>query len=122
MKTTVGQLAPADRLLCAIYAALAIGALVSTQTTLAVFMTRANNGGVSRFLQNLHGNPAATFVSLDLLFVAAAAVVFMVVEGRRLRLTRWWIYVALTFVIAVSVALPLFLIARQLHLRATPAS
>ena len=36
----------------------------------------------------------------------------MVVEGRRLRVPGWWAYVALVFLVAASVAFPLFLIAR----------
>ena len=37
----------------------------------------------------------------------------MIVEGRRLGMRFLWVYVLLTFAVAISVALPVFLIARQ---------
>jgi 4-amino-4-deoxy-L-arabinose transferase-like glycosyltransferase len=40
----------------------------------------------------------------------------MIVEGRRQRMPRVWLYVVVTFVIAWSCALPLFLWARERNL------
>lgn len=52
-----------------------------------------------------------------------AAVVFMIVEGRRLQLKRLWLYVALTFAIAWACSFPLFLFMRErlLQRRAQPS-
>lgn len=44
---------------------------------------------------------------------AFAALIFMIVEGRRLQMKRLWIYVVLTFVIAWAFAFPLFLFMRE---------
>jgi hypothetical protein len=59
-------------------------------------------------------------------FVLFAAFVLMVIEARRLGIRHVWIYMALSFVVALSVAFPLFLIARQRRLArlaaASPAS
>ena len=67
--------------------------------------------------------PAAAFVTIDLLAVAAAAVLFMVVESRRLRLPRLWLYLLLTVTVAIRVAFPLFLVEhqRELSRRRAPA-
>ena len=40
----------------------------------------------------------------------------MIAEGRRLGMRFIWVYVVLTFAVAISVALPAFLIARQVYL------
>ena len=53
---------------------------------------------------------------IDLLVVAFVALVFMVAEGRRIGMRFLWVYVLLTFLVAISVSLPLFLIVRQVHL------
>ena len=45
-----------------------------------------------------------------------AALVFMVVEARRTGVRFVWIYVVLSFVVAVSVTFPLFLLARERRL------
>ncbi|MGY2874259.1 hypothetical protein ACVW00_001449 [Marmoricola sp. URHA0025 HA25] len=101
----------ADRILCVVYAALAAVALVGTQWTLVVFLRSADNdlGGL---WDGITANPVSGFLGIDLGVVAVAAVVLMSVEGRRLRIPWWGIYVALVFLVAVSVAFPLFLVAR----------
>ena len=69
-------------------------------------------------LGDMFDGPVATFTTIDLLAVALAATIFMVVEGRRIRLPWLWLYVVLVFTVAISVALPLFLIARTRTLAA----
>ena len=108
----MNRLTGADKVLCAIYAALAVVALVWTQVLLVDHL-RNGEGGL---LDNLTPNAAATFAVVDLLAVALVGVVFIVVEGRRLGVRLWGIYVVLSFAVAISVALPLFLIARQVTL------
>jgi hypothetical protein len=100
-----------EKALCAIYAALAVLALVGTQWALVDFL-RSDDNDMGALIDGITANPAAGFVSIDLGVVALAAVVFMVVEGRRLRIRGWWAYVLVVFVVAVSVAFPLFLVAR----------
>ena len=68
------------------------------------------------YLDQLTANGVATFMLIDLLIVAVIGLMFMVVEGRRLGMRFLWVYVVLTFAVAISVSLPLFLIARQVHL------
>ena len=72
---------------------------------------RSDDHDLGAMTDLLTANPVVGFVGIDLGVVALVAVVFMVVEGRRLRIP-WWVYVALVFLVAVSVAFPLFLIAR----------
>jgi hypothetical protein len=100
-----------DKTLCAVYAAFAAVALVGTQWALLDFL-RSDDNDMGAMTDRLTANAVVGFVGIDLGVVALVAVVFMIVEGRRLRIPWWWVYVALVFLVAVSVAFPLFLIAR----------
>lgn len=100
-----------DKALCGVYAAFAAVALVGTQWTLVAFL-RSDQNDMGAMVDRLTANPVVGFVGIDLGVVALVAALFMVVEGRRLRVPGWWVYVALVFLVAASVAFPLFLIAR----------
>ena len=104
-----------DKTLCALYAVFAAVALVGTQWALVVFL-RSDQNDWSAMTDRLTANSVVGFVGIDLGVVALVAVVFMAVEGRRLRIPWWGVYVALVFLVAVSVAFPLFLIARTVVL------
>jgi hypothetical protein len=99
-----------DKALCWTYGLIAVAALVGTQWALVAWL------GSDAGLGDLFDGPVATFATIDLFAVAVTAVVFMVVDGRRNGVPLWWLYVALVFVVAVSVAFPLYLVARTRHL------
>jgi hypothetical protein len=106
------------KLLCAIYALLAIAALVATWSQNLAFFARSPDAGLAGFLRDAWANPAAASLANDLAFLGLAALVFMVVEARRHAIRFVWLYVALSFVVAISVTFPLFLIARERRLAA----
>lgn len=108
----MNRLTSTDKALCAVYAVLGLAALIGTQIVLVQYVT----SGDGSLLDDVVANGAATFTVIDLLAVAFVGLVFMVAEGRRLGMRRLWIYVVLTFAVAISVALPVFLIVRQLKL------
>lgn len=110
------RLTSTDKALCAVYGVLGLAALVGTQIALVRHMTTNEGNDFADALSNTVVNAAATFTVIDLLAVAFVGLVFMVAEGRRLGMRRLWIYVVLTFAVAISVALPVFLIVRQLKL------
>ena len=58
-------------------------------------------------------NDVASALTTDLVISAVAAFVFMFIEGRRLGMTRLWIYVAATLCVGLSFGLPLFLYFRS---------
>lgn len=103
-------------MLCGIYGLLAVTALLTTWYHNVAFFQEAGHGGLLGFIQAGYANHASASLTNDLVVAATAAFVFMVVEARRLGMKRVWVYLALSIVIAFSVALPLFLIARQLKL------
>ena len=101
--------------LCLVYGLIALAALVGTQWALVDAISSSSDLG------DVFDGPVATFTTIDLLAVALAATIFMVVEGRRIQVPWLWLYVVLVFTVAISVALPLFLIARTRTLAAARA-
>ena len=104
------------RILCVVYAVVAIAALMSTWSQNLAFFGLPDNGGAAGFIRAAFVNSAAASIGFDLLFMSVAAFIWMVVEASRLGIRFVWLYVALSLLIAVSVMFPLFLIARQMQL------
>lgn len=64
------------------------------------------------------GGPAVSSIGVDLLVVAIAGVVFIVVEARRLGMAHAWLYIVLSAVTAFAFAFPLFLAMRERRIAA----
>ena len=109
----MSSLTSSDKALCATYGVLGVIGLVGTQVIVFGGHVSSEDGSL---VDQLVANGVATFMLIDLLVVAFVALVFMVAEGRRLGMRFLWVYVVLTFLVAISVSLPLFLIVRQVHL------
>lgn len=107
--------------LCIVYALIALGALGATWSQNLAFFAAEPDAGITGFIAGGYANHAAASLTNDLLFLLIAAVVWMVVEARRHAIRFVWVYVALSFVIAISVTFPLFLIARERRLAAIGA-
>ena len=112
----MNRLTRTDRILCGVYAGAALIALVLTQIALVRHINGYDGNWLNGFLKDSVVNPAAAFGVIDLLSVALVALVFVVVEGRRLGMRRLWVYVVVACVIAISVAFPAFLVMRQVKL------
>ena len=69
--------------------------------------------GTVRFWQDTLVNESSRFITVDLLFLGLAVVVFMVLEARRLGIPGVWIYVVLGLLVAISLTVPLFMIQRN---------
>ncbi len=61
-------------------------------------------------------NPSVSSLSWDLLAVASAASIFIILEGRRLGIRWYWAYVVVSFITAVGFTFPLFLAVRERRL------
>lgn len=60
--------------------------------------------------------PAVSSITIDLLVVAVAGSVFIIVEARRLRMRFGWLYVVASGLTAFAFTFPLFLAMRQRRL------
>jgi hypothetical protein len=105
-----------DKVLCWTYGVIALGALIATWSQNLRFFAQEDNGGVWGFIRATYANPAAASITNDILFVLLAAFVLMIVEARRLGIRYVWVYMVLSFLVALSVAFPLFLLVRQVKL------
>ena len=100
------------------YGAVALVALVATWSQNLAFLAQRGNGGLTGFVRDAWANHAAASLGNDVLLVALAAAIFMVVEARRLGIRHVWVFIALAAVVAISVSFPLFLLVRERRLAA----
>lgn len=68
------------------------------------------------FMVGFEGSAMLGSVAADFWIGSTVALVWMIVEGRRLGMKHWWGFVIWTIVIAWASALPLFLLFRERHL------
>ncbi len=101
------------RTLCWAYGLIAVGALIATWSQNIQFFAEDGNGGLRGFIDDTYANFASSSITNDLVFMLIAAFVLMIVEARRLGIRHVWIYLVMSFTIAVSVAFPLFLLVRE---------
>lgn len=66
-------------------------------------------------LQLIYTVPLLSSLVYDLLIAGLVAVIFMLVEARRLGMAYWWAYPLLTLLISLAFALPFFLFMREKH-------
>ncbi len=76
----------------------------------------SNGMDVSLFFEQLFANRISTFFGMDVIVSAIVLLVFILSEGTRIRLRQWWLPVASTFLVGVSLGLPLFLYLREVEL------
>ena len=72
----------------------------------------------------VNSGPAVSSLTVDLLVVAVAGSILIIVEARRLGMKRGWLYVLLSGLTAFAFTVPLFLAMREraLHARRTQAA
>ena len=68
---------------------------------------------VPLFFEQLFANRVSSFFGLDVIICTFVVWVFVVTEGRKQRMNHLWVYIACAFLVGVSLALPLFLYARE---------
>jgi hypothetical protein len=98
------------KVLCAMYAAIAVAALIATWSQ---NITHLRGGSYIGFFEDLKVNPASRSITVDLFLLFLAVAILMVIEARKHGVKYVWAYILGGFVIAISVTFPLFLIARD---------
>ena len=88
---------------------LAIAGLVGTWTFNALAIVQMRD-----FIGDwVNSGPAVSSLTVDLLVVAVAGCILIVVEARRLGMKRAWLYIVLSGVTAFAFTFPLFLAMRE---------
>ncbi len=64
------------------------------------------------FLQSALANQASTGLAMDLVVAATAFIAFAIISGQR-GVRLWWLPIAATFLVGLSLGLPLLLLLRE---------
>ena len=108
----------ASKALCAVYAVVSIAALIATWSQNAAYFDNPGRFLVD-FLNDSKVTPASRSLTVDIVLFFLAAGILMVVEARKHGVKFVWFYILGGFAIAISVAFPLFLIAREMRIGRT---
>ena len=68
---------------------------------------------IGEFFRQNTDTPMASSLTYDFLIGANAAIIWMIVEHRRLKMKHLWLYIIATFLIAFAFTFPLFLFQRE---------
>ena len=105
--------------LCVSYALIGLIAIVGTWgNVIGLLGEYGFLYGTLKFWQDVLVNESSRFITIDILFLSMTVVVWMVLEARRLQIPGVWLYVVFGFLVAISLAFPLFLIHREVKLAA----
>jgi hypothetical protein len=98
-----------------IYLLLAIlGAILPWQANLEfIQMNPAGGFDLQTFIQDANINAASRSLNRDLLIAASAFSIWIIVEGRKLKVKGWWIALIVSFSISFACGGPLFLYLRE---------
>lgn len=108
------------KILCVVYAAIALVALIATWSQNILFFR--GGGSFMGFWEATKANPASRSITVDIAILLLAVAILMVIEARRLGIKYVWAYILGGFAIAISVTFPLFLLARELKLEKSDAT
>jgi len=101
------------KLLCVVYALTCLVALVGTWGNNIQYLNLGIVGTNVRFWGDTLANPASRSITVDILTLGFAAIVWMFLEARGLSMRGVWVYVLLGVFVAIGFAFPLFLIQRE---------
>ena len=105
------------KMLCVVYASIGLVALVGTWGNNVDYLHLGFVGATVRFWQETFANPASRSITVDILFLSLAAIIWLLLEARRLSMRGAWIYILAGTFVAISAAFPAFLIHRERVLR-----
>jgi Terpene cyclase DEP1 len=123
--TTSERVQPASmpfsrKVLCAVYALIAVVALVATWSQTVAY----THSGLAAFFDNFWHDAKVTAssrnITADILMLGLSVAILMVIEARKYGVRFVWLYILGGFFIAISVTFPLFLIAREMRIGAEP--
>ncbi len=104
----------------ALYAALCVLGTILPYGAFAPFLIE-QGAAPGLLVRELFGSPVPAFFGWDVIVSSLVLWIFVFAEGRRLGMTHLWVYVAANLAVGVSLALPLFLWAREGGRRAAAA-
>ncbi|OBF51978.1 hypothetical protein A5756_18625 [Mycobacterium sp. 852002-53434_SCH5985345] len=121
--TTTEQVQPASiptsrKVLCAVYALIAVLALVATWSQTVAYTHSGLAAFFDNFWHDTRVNASSRNLTADALMLGMSVAILMVVEARKYGVRFVWLYIVGGFFVAISVTVPLFLIAREIRIGA----
>lgn len=101
-----------------IYLALCIAGTIIPNSQFIPFL-REHGFDLNQFFQQLFANKISSLFGFDVIVSSVVLWTFVFFEGGRLGMRNRWVYIAANLVGGVSMALPLFLFARQFRIDKT---
>jgi hypothetical protein len=105
-----------------VYALTGLVALVGTWGNNIDYLDLGIVGANTHFWQETLVNPASRSITVDILCLALAAIVWMLLEARRLSMRGAWLWVLFGVFVAMGAAFPWFMVHRELVLEKREAS
>jgi hypothetical protein len=100
-----------------VFLAMAIIGVGATWYFNTLFYLQAEDTSITNFIaQTVTTLPAKSIIA-DISVVATTCLIWMVYEGRKLKMTYSWLFIPFTFLIAIAFTFPLFLFFRERKLR-----
>ena len=99
-----------------LYLLLAVIGFVLPYSQFVPWITEHHALNMPLFVGDLFANRISGFFAMDVVVSAVVLIVFVLIEGRRLKMRLLWLPIASMFVVGVSLGFPLFLYLRQLQL------
>ena len=93
--------------------------LVGAILPFSQFLPWLSENGLNLLLawQQIGSDALSAFAWADLLVSSVAAITFIIIESRRIQLRHYWLPIAATCIVGLSLGLPLFLLMRHRHLQ-----
>ena len=110
------------RVLCVVYALVGLVALAGTWGNNIEYLGLGIVEANIHFWQETLVNPASRSITVDILWLALAAIVWMLLEARRLSMRGTWLWVLFGVFVAMGAAFPWFMVHRELVLERREAS
>jgi hypothetical protein len=92
-----------------------VGVCYTWYFNIQFYLTEENTSILNYIAQTKTTFPARSF-SADLMVVVFTFFAWYIPEARKLKMKYWWVFIPLTFLVAIAFAFPLFLYFRELKL------
>ncbi|QLG44304.1 DUF2834 domain-containing protein [Costertonia aggregata] len=100
-----------------VFLALAVVGLAATWYFNTLFYMYSEDTSIGNFIALTGTTLPAKSISADISVVAVTFLVWLIYEARKLKMSHWWLFIPLTFLIAIAFSLPLFLFFRERKIR-----
>lgn len=100
-----------------VFLAMALIGVGATWYFNALFYMQTADTSITHFIAQTVTTLPAKSISADISVVATTFLIWMVYEARKLKMKHWWLFIPLTFLIAIAFTFPLFLFLRERLLR-----